>query len=97
MTTFEEAATLTRVDDGRWTATLPADWAQGRTMFGGLQAALATAVAQEVAGPDRPLRTLDVGFVAPTTAGPVELVAEVTKPATSTPKKLSQRDRSPAT
>ena len=77
MTTFEEAAALTRLDDDRWSATFPADWAQGRTMFGGLQAALATTVAQEVAGPERPLRTLDVGFVAPMTAGPVTLEAEV--------------------
>ena len=77
MTTFEEAAALTRLDDDRWSATFPADWAQGRTMFGGLQAALATTVAQEVAGPERPLRTLDVGFVAPMTAGPGTLEAEV--------------------
>jgi acyl-CoA hydrolase len=71
------AAALTRLDDARWAGEFPADWTQGRTMFGGLQAALATTVAQELAGPDRPLRTLDVGFVAPMAPGPVELTAEV--------------------
>ena len=77
MTTFEEAATLTRLDDARWSATFPPDWTQGRTMFGGLQASLATTVAQELAGPDRPLRTLDLGFVAPMAPGPVQVEAEV--------------------
>jgi acyl-CoA thioesterase len=77
VTSFEEAAAVTRAGEKRWTAELAPDWTQGRTVFGGLQAALATTVAQEVAGPDRPLRTLDIGFVSPTSPGPVELDAEV--------------------
>jgi acyl-CoA thioesterase len=77
VTTFEETAALTPAGDGRWTATLAPDWTQGRTIFGGLQAALAASAAQEVAGPDRPLRTLDVGFPAPLAAGPVEVEAEL--------------------
>jgi acyl-CoA thioesterase len=77
MTSFETASAVTRTGDTTWSATLPADWAQGRTTFGGLQAALATAVAAEVAGPDRRVRTLDVGFAAPLPAGPVEIAAEV--------------------
>ena len=77
MTTFEEAASLTRLDGAHWSATFPPDWAQGRTMFGGLQAAFATTVAQQLAGPDRPLRTLDLGFVAPMAPGPVQVEAEV--------------------
>jgi acyl-CoA hydrolase len=77
MTTFETAAALTRLDDSRWAGDFPADWTQGRTVFGGLQAALATTVAQELAGSDRQLRTLDIGFVAPMAPGPVEVVGEV--------------------
>jgi acyl-CoA hydrolase len=77
VTSFEETAAVTRQGDNRWRAELAPDWMQGRTVYGGLQAALATTVARDVAGPDRPLRTLDIGFVAPTSPGPVELDAEV--------------------
>jgi len=77
VTSFEEAAAVTRTGDATWTATLPPDWGQGRTTFGGLQAALATTVGAEVAGPERRVRTLDVGFPAPLAAGPVEIAAEV--------------------
>lgn len=77
MTSFEEAAALTRTGDATWTATLPPDWSQGRTTFGGLQAAIATSAGAAAAGPERRVRTLDVGFAAPLVAGPVEVVAEV--------------------
>jgi acyl-CoA thioesterase len=77
VTSFETASALTRTGDATWTATLPPDWAQGRTTYGGLQAALATSAAAELAGADRRVRTLDVGFAAPLVAGPVEIAAEV--------------------
>ena len=77
MTSFEAASAVTRTGEATWAAVLPPDWAQGRTTFGGLQAALATTVAAEVAGADRRVRTLDVGFAAPLAAGPVEIAAEV--------------------
>jgi len=77
VTSFETASALTRTGDTTWTATLPPDWSQGRTTFGGLQAAIATSAAAEVAGPERRVRTLDVGFAAPLVAGPVEVSAEV--------------------
>lgn len=77
MTSFDDTSAVDAVGPGRWTARLAADWAQGRTTFGGLLAALTARVAREVAGPDRPLRTMDVAFLAPLRAGPVELAAEV--------------------
>lgn len=77
MTEFSDAMRLTPTGDRRWSATLPADWGQGRTMFGGLLAALAARVAGQVVGADRPLRTLDVAFLAPIPPGEVELQLEV--------------------
>jgi acyl-CoA thioesterase len=74
---FATAMQLTPVGDLRWGADLPADWSQGRTTFGGLVGALAARVAALVVGADRPLRTLDVAFVAPLPPGPVEVSVEV--------------------
>jgi acyl-CoA thioesterase len=77
VTSFETAAALTRTGDATWTATLPPDWGQGRTTFGGLLAAVATNAAVELAGPDRRVRTLDIGFAAPLVDGPVEITGEI--------------------
>ena len=77
MTDFSTAMQLTPIGDLRWAGDLPADWAQGRTIFGGLVGALAARAATQVVGAERPLRTLDVAFVAPLPAGPVELDVEV--------------------
>jgi acyl-CoA thioesterase len=44
-------------------------WLQGRTVFGGLQAAALVRAMRAHAGPDVPLRSLQVSFVAPVPAG----------------------------
>jgi acyl-CoA thioesterase len=77
MTDFNTAAHLTAIGDLRWTADLPADWAQGRTTFGGLIGALAARAATLAVGAERPLRSLDLAFIAPLPAGPVEVDVEV--------------------
>ena len=77
MTDFSTAVQLTPIGDRRWAADLPADWGQGRTTFGGLIGALAARAAILVVGPERPLRTLDVAFVASLPAGPAEVDVEV--------------------
>ena len=57
--------------------TIPEDWHQGRTAYGGLSAALALAGAQATGGGDLPpLRSAQVGFVGPL-SGPVEVRARV--------------------
>jgi len=76
MTDFATAIQLTSTGDRRWTTTLAADWSQGRTTFGGLLAALAARVAAEVVGAERPIRTMDVAFVAPIPPGLAELEVE---------------------
>jgi Thioesterase-like superfamily len=77
MTDFATAMELTPIGDRRWSATISADWSQGRTTFGGLLAALAARVATQVVGAERPIRTMDVAFVAPIPPGPVELDVEM--------------------
>jgi acyl-CoA thioesterase len=77
MTDFSTALHLTPIGDLRWAADLPADWAQGRTTFGGLIGALAARAATLVLGAQRPLRTLDVAFIAPLPPGPAEVDVEV--------------------
>ncbi|MEN8664607.1 MAG: acyl-CoA thioesterase domain-containing protein, partial [Polycyclovorans sp.] len=46
-----------------------ADWAQGRTVFGGLQTALAVRGLMGLAPDDAPLRALQVTFIAPLPVG----------------------------
>ena len=38
---YSQVLATVRSHDGGWTAEVPESWAQGRTIFGGLQAALA--------------------------------------------------------
>lgn len=54
--------------DGEASVEIPEDWLQGRTAFGGLQAALALR-AMRTRVPDAPLRTLQGTFLAPVPAG----------------------------
>ena len=62
--------------DGVWTAQVPEEWTQGRSLFGGLQAALA-ARAMRALVPLAPLRSLQVAFVAPVPAGAVAVEARL--------------------
>lgn len=55
---------------------VPPDWLQGRTVFGGLQAALALRAMRTLV-PDVPLRTLQGTFLAPVPGGPVTATARV--------------------
>ena len=52
------------VRDGQARVSVPGDWLQGRTAYGGLSAALALQAARSVA-PDAPLRTAQIAFIGP--------------------------------
>jgi acyl-CoA thioesterase len=69
---------MSRVQTGAGEARLevPEDWLQGRTLFGGLQAAIGLAAMRTMV-PDSPLRSLQVTFVAPVPGGRVEARARV--------------------
>jgi len=69
---------LERIARGGGTASLeiPDDWMQGRSVFGGLQAAIGVAAMRTLV-PDLPLRTLQVTFLAPVPQGVVDADARV--------------------
>ena len=59
-----------------WSATVTDDWLQGRSIFGGLQAALAVRAMRERL-PEVPLRSLQTTFMAPIPAGEVRVQAQI--------------------
>lgn len=64
---FSEVLATLQATGDCWTATIPEDWAQGRTVFGGMQVALIVRGMRQVLPetPDQPLRSLQATFVAP--------------------------------
>src|ERR1700744_3341459 len=71
----EVLASLERRGD-TWTTTIPDDWLQGRSVFGGLQTALAVRALRGLVPPDIPLRAVQTTFVAPVD-GQVRVAAQV--------------------
>lgn len=63
--------------DGLCTADIHEDWMQGRTVFGGLQVALAVRAMRGLLDPGPPLRSLQATFIAPLPGGRVALGADV--------------------
>jgi hypothetical protein len=63
---------MARDGDG-WTASVDESWLQGRSVFGGVQAALALRAMREHVVGALPLRTMQVTFVAPVPAGTIRL------------------------
>ncbi|MDJ0909619.1 MAG: thioesterase family protein [Woeseiaceae bacterium] len=59
---FDDIRALAATDQD---VVVPASWAQGRTVYGGLSAGLLCDAASQGVGPDRRLRYLKVGFVKP--------------------------------
>lgn len=68
--------TVRRLNDG-WIAVAPDDWLQGRTVFGGLQAALAVRAMRDLVPQEIPLRALQTSFIAPVPPGTLRIVASV--------------------
>lgn len=57
-------------------AQLPEDWTQGRSIFGGLLAAVAVRAARSVVDKERVLRSMLVNYIGPVSPGEVELSIE---------------------
>jgi acyl-CoA thioesterase len=74
-TPFSELLQRARPGSGELEVDVPKDWLQGRSIFGGLQAALALAAIRSLV-PERPLRSLQTNFIAPL-AGQVRAQATV--------------------
>ena len=75
-TPYSELLARVAAGDGEASVDVPDDWLQGRTLFGGLQAAIALAAMRTVA-PPVPLRTLQATFLAPVPGGRVSAKARV--------------------
>lgn len=74
---FSETLNSIRRDGETWTGSLDEDWMQGRSAFGGIQAAMALRVMRSLVQAEVPLRSLQVAFIAPVPAGPVKVAAKV--------------------
>ncbi|MES2886114.1 MAG: thioesterase family protein [Pseudomonadota bacterium] len=73
--TFAEIIQPTARDAVALTFTISDDWLQGRSSFGGLQAAFALAAMRQLTGVTAPLRVLQTTFIAPVGGGDVRVVA----------------------
>ncbi len=60
-----------------WTAEATGNWAQGRTIFGGLQAALAVRAMRYLVPQAVPLRVLQTSFIAPVPPGRLRIEVKV--------------------
>lgn len=65
MTPIREILAAAEPIDGGFRATIPSDWLQGRTAYGGLSSALALHAAQGVEPDLPPLRSAQVSFIGP--------------------------------
>lgn len=74
---YSQVLATVRPHEGGWTAEVPESWAQGRTIFGGMQAALAVRAMRDLVPPSVPLRVLQASFIAPVAPGPVRIEASV--------------------
>lgn len=69
--------TLAAVDSAQARVEVSPDWLQGRTVFGGMQVALALRALEQALGVATPLRSLQTTFIAPVSAGPVDVRANI--------------------
>jgi hypothetical protein len=76
-TSFSAVLDSATVADGSLSANVPDIWTQGRTVFGGLQAALGLRAMRSLVSHDVPLRVLQATFAAPLPPGEVHCGAHV--------------------
>jgi acyl-CoA thioesterase len=74
---FSEVLGSVTFRDGQWSGTVPDDWMQGRSVFGGLQTALAVRAMRALVPADFPLRVAQTTFVGPVEGGTVQGSASV--------------------
>jgi hypothetical protein len=73
---FSEVIASLERREGSWVTVVPDDWMQGRSVFGGLQAALAVRALRSLVPADMPLRALQTTFVGPV-GGALRIAAQV--------------------
>lgn len=81
---FSDVLNAMRREGGAWRVDVPEDWQQGRTVFGGLQLALAVRAMRAALGNDLPLRSVQATFVGPLVGRDLLLQAEILRTGKST-------------
>src|SRR5258706_14446986 len=81
---FSELLDSLTPDGSGWRTAVGDDWMQGRSVFGGLQAALALRAMRALVPAEVPLRTLQTTFLAPVPSGAVRIEARVLRSGSST-------------
>lgn len=76
MASFESVVSSIRDDGDGWLATPTDDWLQGRTLYGGLSAALALRACERAAPGLPPLRAGQIAYIGPA-AGAVRMVPRI--------------------
>lgn len=76
MTTYSTLLSQMTGGHGQRMLDVPADWLQGRTVFGGLQVALAVQAMRDLV-PEAPLRSVQATFIAPAPGGELRARAKV--------------------
>lgn len=74
---FSQVLDSLALEDGAWAAAVPEDWLQGRSVFGGMQVALALRAMRSLVPAELPLRVIQTTFVGPVSAGTVRGRAHV--------------------
>jgi acyl-CoA thioesterase len=74
---YSQVLDTVRPLDDAWAAETPESWSQGRTIFGGLQAALAVRAMRDLTPQSTPLRVLQTSFIAPVPPGRLRIEAKV--------------------
>lgn len=77
MTSYTDSLTDLALDGNLATLELTPDWLQGRSGYGGWQAALAVLSMRAVLGDELPLRSLQANFISPVPSGKVTACAEL--------------------
>lgn len=77
MKTYSELLSTLHTDTNSATLELTPDWMQGRTAYGGWQAALAVLAMRQILGDEIPLRSLQANFIGPMGAGNITARAEI--------------------
>lgn len=81
--TFSDWLASARLGAGRAEVDVGTDWMQGRSAFGGLQAAAGWLAMRTLVPATVPLRSLQMTFIAPVPAGPLRAEAAVLRAGTS--------------
>ncbi|MBF0238056.1 MAG: thioesterase family protein [SAR324 cluster bacterium] len=81
---YSELLQSMKQEENGWTALMTEDWLQGRSAFGGIQAAIAVKAMRHLVSEEMPLRSLQTTFIAPVPPGTFRVTAQVLRSSKNT-------------